>query len=208
MTRLRLLSAILAFFIFGALCFAQEEKISVTTYYPSPYGEYNIMQLNILYAVPQGPGTVCKQEGQLFYDLAKHILMVCNDQFNPVPVGGRLGSEIVPCTATSMTANNFSGWGCTATCPSGTRAIGGGADWGAVIAMHKTTYSKPTNAGDGWMCFISPALPGDFASAANRNELIAKGFNGGANGCGVGVDGKDVLCDGKIFCYAACGKME
>lgn len=70
---------LIAMFIFSTACvYAAEESITVTTYYPSPYGVYSEMRL-----YPKAPppvATVCDstQEGLMYYDSSAHALMVCS----------------------------------------------------------------------------------------------------------------------------------
>jgi len=54
---------VLLAFVF--LCFAQEEKITITTYYPSPYGVYNTMRL--FPSTRQTHAEPC-QDGEMYYD--------------------------------------------------------------------------------------------------------------------------------------------
>lgn len=60
------------------LCvFAEEEKISITTYYPSPYGVYKELRI-----FPNDAPSLCdtahpEQEGALFYDQSDQTLMAC-----------------------------------------------------------------------------------------------------------------------------------
>lgn len=56
------------------LCNAEE--ITLTTYYPSPYGVYSEMRL---YPKLESQATVCdqSQEGLMFYDKDSHTLKVC-----------------------------------------------------------------------------------------------------------------------------------
>ena len=46
-----------------------EEEITITTYYPSPYGVYRVLQIYPA-EQPKEPG----QEGQIYYDAAAHLL--------------------------------------------------------------------------------------------------------------------------------------
>jgi len=63
------------FFLLASFVYAQEEKITITTYYPSPYGVYNEMQL-----FPHStPVTTCdaEHEGTMYFDSDDHMLYVC-----------------------------------------------------------------------------------------------------------------------------------
>lgn len=65
---------ILFFFIFHSLSFS-EESITITTYYPSPYGVYNELQL-----YPHDPAvTACNdaREGTMFYNSTDRQVYVC-----------------------------------------------------------------------------------------------------------------------------------
>lgn len=65
------------FFVFVVFsCFAAEESITVTTYYPSPYGVYNEMQL-YPHNDPVGSCSSSRDEGLMYYDLDEHTLKVC-----------------------------------------------------------------------------------------------------------------------------------
>jgi len=61
--------------VFASFAFAQEEKLTISTYYPSPYGVYNEMRF-----YPHSPATLTctlEQEGLTYFDSNEHILKVC-----------------------------------------------------------------------------------------------------------------------------------
>lgn len=65
---------VICFLIFLISVFA-EESLTITTYYPSPYGVYNELRL-----YPHSPATTAcdsTQEGNTYYDLNAHNLYVC-----------------------------------------------------------------------------------------------------------------------------------
>ncbi len=68
-----LVSFILAVFV--PIVFAQEE-ITITTYYPSPYGSYNELQLY----PHSSPTTPCNSssKGTMYYDSDDNTMYVCN----------------------------------------------------------------------------------------------------------------------------------
>ena len=79
MKRLGVFSRILfILFFIGFLCslvFAQDETLTITTYYPSPYGVYRNLRLH-----PSSATNGCSSandEGTLYYDLGGHTLNVC-----------------------------------------------------------------------------------------------------------------------------------
>ncbi len=59
-----------------SLLFAVEESLSITTYYPSPYGVYNELRLY----PHSAPVAVCnlETEGTMYYDIDEHQLKVCD----------------------------------------------------------------------------------------------------------------------------------
>lgn len=84
------------------------EEITLTTYYPSPYGVYSEMRL---YPKPESQATACSQdqEGLLFYDKDSHALKVC----------GKNGKW------QNLASRFFKGFGCDA-CPYGTQSFNQG----------------------------------------------------------------------------------
>jgi hypothetical protein len=77
---------ILAFFVFAlsSLSFAQqvpEERITISTYYPSPYGSYNELATNtLLYGTLDSPPFECtpQREGATYYNSIDKLIYVCN----------------------------------------------------------------------------------------------------------------------------------
>lgn len=55
---------------------AQDESITITTYYPSPYGVYNTLRLYPNNEIV--PNASCSNEGELHYDISEHTLYVCS----------------------------------------------------------------------------------------------------------------------------------
>lgn len=68
---------LILFIVLPVFSYGAEESITVTTYYPSPYGVYSEMRL---YPKLESDATVCNssnQEGLMFYDKTMHALRVC-----------------------------------------------------------------------------------------------------------------------------------
>ncbi|MFH0913498.1 MAG: hypothetical protein V1884_04380 [Candidatus Omnitrophota bacterium] len=66
-----------------AECFAEEESYTITTYYPSPYGSYNQLQVyrSVQYKPVDNVGNLPNpQEGELVYDSSKDALYLFNGQ--------------------------------------------------------------------------------------------------------------------------------
>lgn len=77
---------LIAMFMFSAvIACGAEESITVTTYYPSPYGVYSEMRL-----YPKNNPTACdnNQRGLMYYDLADNRLKVCNGTPPYQDIGG------------------------------------------------------------------------------------------------------------------------
>lgn len=55
---------------------AQDETITITTYYPSPYGVYK--NLRIYPNNEYTPDTPCSTEGEMFYSSLSHKLYICS----------------------------------------------------------------------------------------------------------------------------------
>jgi len=84
-------TGIFALFVFllCSLSFAQqgEEKITISTYYPSPMGVYDIVTF---YPSDRDPITTICNEGEVYYHRATHALYVCgsDNHFHIVPGTG------------------------------------------------------------------------------------------------------------------------
>lgn len=67
-------SSLITFSIFLIINLAfAEESITITTYYPSPYGSYNELTTNALVLNPLNePPSDSTKEGALYYDASKH----------------------------------------------------------------------------------------------------------------------------------------
>ena len=79
----------------GILSQQTGEEITITTYYPSPWGAYRALRL-----VPTTVPTACdaNNEGALYYDNAQHQTMVCTlfqNAYSWQPVGGRGESGVI-----------------------------------------------------------------------------------------------------------------
>lgn len=85
----------LSLFIFSAaFAFAEEEKISITTYYPSPYGVYKELR-----TFPHDSPSACTgaEEGTIYYDASDQTLMACTysaatASIDWVGIAGKFGS--------------------------------------------------------------------------------------------------------------------
>lgn len=73
---------LISIFILSAVCaYGAEESITLTTYYPSPYGVYSEMRL-----YPKDDPTTPCQEGLMYYDQSEHRLMVCGQDAGGGPI--------------------------------------------------------------------------------------------------------------------------
>lgn len=66
--------------VFCAAAYAQE-RLTITTYYPSPYGVYKTLRL---FPDAIGLGGACAAEGEMQYSSSVHMLLVCT---NTTPTG-------------------------------------------------------------------------------------------------------------------------
>lgn len=74
----RFILSVLAILLMRGLAYTQQtESLTITTYYPSPYGSYNELSTNIFNLGPQSsrPGN---QEGRLYYDSNTHSIFYYN----------------------------------------------------------------------------------------------------------------------------------
>jgi hypothetical protein len=84
MKKLFLILGLGIFFIFASifLAFSQEEKITITTYYPSPYGSYNQLSTNLFRHVPMNttsrPACTAAIEGTSYYDQDQKTILFCD----------------------------------------------------------------------------------------------------------------------------------
>lgn len=87
----RFILSVLATLLMLGLAYAQQtESLTITTYYPSPYGSYNELSTNIFNLGPQSsrPGN---QEGRLYYDSnTKSIFYYNGTQWMELGGGGEL----------------------------------------------------------------------------------------------------------------------
>jgi hypothetical protein len=110
---IKFLAAVLFSLFFVTACFAQE-SLTISTYYPSPYGSYNELQLypHVL------ASTICPStaRGTIIYDSSDDALKVCNGS-SWVSVGGTTAAPTGDVNAPGNT------WGSCAwkTVPSGSR---------------------------------------------------------------------------------------
>jgi hypothetical protein len=82
MKRITVILAFLICITFSAVCAQQNqtESLTVTTYYPAPYGVYKTMRLFPQFSFPQSsftPGDDCPQEGEVFYRADRQDVFIC-----------------------------------------------------------------------------------------------------------------------------------
>lgn len=70
------LGLIMVILFFASFVFAADESLTITTYYPSPYGVYKTLRLQP--NDDQAAGGACTNEGDMAYDLSAHQALVCN----------------------------------------------------------------------------------------------------------------------------------
>jgi hypothetical protein len=127
----------------------QSETLTIATYYPSPYGVYRNIRL---YPSNEPTGTAVSR-GVMYFDNAKDTLRFYNNS-GWVNISSGSGN------AAACVTNTCSYWSthpCTATCPSGYYATGGGANGNAA----EMTESRPSG-NDGWYCrgYSGASYPG------------------------------------------------
>jgi hypothetical protein len=145
--RLSAVTAIFFFAFFPVLSFALDETLTVTTYYPSPFGSYNELQL-----YPHNtPVTTCNAstEGTLYYDSGDNQIKQCDGAGNWVNMGGgitvtrRVGSAgpSSPCAGNCIA---------TSSCVGTEQLTGGGCLWGGWGSLSFIgTYPNDTTT---WNC--------------------------------------------------------
>ena len=82
-----------------------EEQITITTYYPSPYGVYQTLRLYPNNDHPWNSPCAATEEGYLTYNVSAHEIYVCNGS-NWVTLGGvsEWGKVTIPAGNTFWTA--------------------------------------------------------------------------------------------------------
>lgn len=78
-----LLAAVFVFLAVSIAC--AQESITITTYYPSPYGVYK--QLRLSPTDDFTPYAVCTNEGEMYYDASANALYVCSSNPSGIPSG-------------------------------------------------------------------------------------------------------------------------
>jgi len=63
----------LILFLGAGLCFAEDETLTITTYYPAPYGVYKTLRL-----YPSATQPESCQEGELYYDSDDDKIYICS----------------------------------------------------------------------------------------------------------------------------------
>jgi hypothetical protein len=69
--KLKIILVVIIFLSFPILAFTQDESITITTYYPSPYGSYNELATNVFQLKPQNTaptGAPSELKGKLYFD--------------------------------------------------------------------------------------------------------------------------------------------
>jgi len=183
----------ISFLLLVAHCSAQEEKISITTYFPSPYGVFHQLQSNIVYMNLQDPIPECKREGEVFYDKQRHRLMICPGANQPPRViSGDLKTMTVTCNGYyRYVRSSVNNWGCTASCPDGWKILSGGHEFNDAAGLFGR-YS--TQAGNGWTCLLNIEYPQ--YTQGQVNWYVRGGLSPSAGHAQY------------VKCYAVCGKLE
>jgi hypothetical protein len=88
----KLTTILLILLLLPAMLYSSEKVITVSTYYPSPYGSYSTLSTKILVLVPQETAPA-GQEGALYYDSVKKSIWFHND-IEWIELGGG-GEEII-----------------------------------------------------------------------------------------------------------------
>ena len=89
-----------------------EESITITTYYPSPYGVYK--NLRLYPNDDSTPGAVCPNPGEMYYSNTNQALYICSGSPSStwIPAPGVLGGASIPSKAVMFfnLASCPSGW--------------------------------------------------------------------------------------------------
>lgn len=75
---MRKIFAVLPVFLLIFSCCLAQETLTISTYYPSPYGVYNELRIN-----PNDDAHTCSsanEEGTMYYDLSEHKMKICDYQ--------------------------------------------------------------------------------------------------------------------------------
>ena len=139
------------FFIFTLLILSfSQENLTITTYYPSPYGSYNELQL--FPHNPPGP-CVAARRGTIYYDSVDSQIKVC-DGASYVSIGGGGGGGA--CTLQNPPSSTPIPPILQVTCPGTSKLIAGGGSCGG----NAITESRPLMPfSEGWQltCVVFPA---------------------------------------------------
>ena len=73
-----------------AMVFAQQEQLTITTYYPSPYGVYNVLRL---FPNQNPPGCSASSVGAMYYDNTNQTFVFCGANGTNVVIGGNAGNQ-------------------------------------------------------------------------------------------------------------------
>ncbi len=183
--------AILFLFLFAASADAQEqENITITTYYPSPYGAYKTLRLFPSDAFT--PGGSCDKAGEMSYNADKNQVYVCNginwvglggDTFSRFEVFDMSGTFTVPDAVSRIMVEVWGGGGGGAwadkhegknVCSGGGAGGAGGYGKGIFNVQPGDRYDVVVGAGG---VGGQNGLPGGNSSFADK--IIANGGSGG-----------------------------
>ena len=109
----------LAFLLFPVLLFAQnDEKMSVATYYPSPYGVYKTLRLYPRTEI--APGTTCPNAGEMIFNENDKKVYFCDGNIwtvlGPVPQEEPSGNCRLQEYNRKLTTQEILDWKCPGVC--------------------------------------------------------------------------------------------
>lgn len=187
-------SLVLVSFLFYLPCFAQEESVTITTYYPSPYGVYKEMRLH-----PNTSPSTCDatNEGAMYYDDSSNEPLVCEEITTSTYAWTSMSRSSGP-RATAFTAPGTY----TFTVPAGVTSLtgklwgaGGGGGGGYQPAVGPSGYGGGGGGGGQYVEGIINVTPGqDYtvivgAGGAGGEMSNAAGVNGGQSSFGTIIAG-------------------
>jgi hypothetical protein len=137
-------------FVFVTFAFAQEEKITISTYYPSPYGVYKT--LRIFPSDDIDIGAPCQNDGEVIYDDSENRAYICsNGAWTALGGGGGGEGGAVECVWVTDKQPKGRCLGCVhlkAYCPAGYTVVGGGGSCGKWLNYMYTSH--PDRAANAW----------------------------------------------------------
>jgi hypothetical protein len=134
-----------------------DDQVTITTYYPSPYGVYRNLQL-----APTGQPTSGVTPGVMYYNNSQNVIKFRND------TGWQNLTGQLDCTVNSQATTPGPGSDCTATftCPAGYKGISAGFWGGTGIAP---SMLMPIGGGTGWT-MRSSSCPGGLYVICCKND--------------------------------------